>query len=178
MFELTHHFLESAKPLTLETHRSIMESNVSSRPHICSACAKPAELICKACKGSPDGNEGLVAVYYCEKACQTGTWEKHKSACRAAKDRRALYRAGEIARHLLYTFNKNRWMWPIRRMDVSGNTRSVFDGERTGKSVIIPFPDALFPNAQDQEAILSYNACNGAVAFLHNLMEDMLKGKP
>lgn len=143
----------------------------------CSVCLKVADLMCKACKGTPDGVGGLVAVYYCGAVCQKAGWKEHKTSCRAAKDRRVLYRAGDIARYLYQVLHKNTWMWPIERMERNGDEWLIFDGEHTGKSVVLPFPSTIFPTSEDQEAILSHSGCNAAVAHLHNPIKEMLKDK-
>lgn len=135
-----------------------METASKSDTHKCSVCSKDANLICKACKGTPDGVGGLVAVYYCGATCQKDGWKAHKPLCNAAKDRRALYRAGDIARHLYQILHKNTWMWPIEKIEKTGKEWLIIDGEYPGKSVVLPFPSTMFPNAKDQEAILSYMA--------------------
>lgn len=155
-----------------------MEGSTHSETHSCSVCSAVANLVCKACKGAPDGSEGVLGVYYCGSTCQKVGWGEHKTFCKAAKERRAVYRAGEIARQLHYTFNRNSWMWPIARAEKTDDTWWVNDGEpTTSKSAVIPFPSAMFPDIKDQRAMLSFNSCNGAVAFLHQLLNDMLKGQ-
>lgn len=84
-----------------------METASKPDTHKCAVCSKNANLICKACKGTPDGVGGLVAIYYCGAVCQKVGCKEHKPLCNAAKDRRALHRAGEIAQHL-YFVSKER----------------------------------------------------------------------
>lgn len=152
---------------------------ITSEPetHECSVCLKKANLVCKACKGTQDGVGGLVAVYYCDATCQKDGWKAHKPLCKAAKDRMALYRTGEIAQHLYYTFKRHAWKWVIERVEKKDNTWLVFDGIFRDKSIVVPFPDAMFRDAKDQEIIMSYTSCNSAVAFLHRLFGDTLNGK-
>lgn len=154
-----------------------METPSKSETHKCSVCSKDANLICKACKGTPDGVGGLVAIYYCGAKCQRDGWSAHKSSCRAAKDRRALYRAGDIALQLYQILHRNTWKWPIEKIQRNDNKWHVYNGIYTGKSVVLPFPSAMFPNAKDQEAILSHSGCNAAIAHVHNPIRDLLKGK-
>ncbi len=151
---------------------------ITSEPetHECWACLKKANLVCKACKGTQDGVGGLVAVYYCDAKCQKDGWKAHKPLCKAAQDRTALYRMGEIARYLYYTFQKNAWKWVIEKVVKDGDTWLVYDGQSFDKSIVAPFPSAMFPDAEDQETIMSYNSCNSAVEFVHKLFGDTLKG--
>ena len=52
------------------------------------------------------------------------------------------------------------------------------DGEKKGdRSYFVLFPDALFPDVNDRTAILCCNRSKDALALLHHLMKDLLKGK-
>lgn len=146
------------------------------KAHKCSVCSKDASLICKGCKDTPNCANGLTAVYYCNAACQSSAWANHKVDCKIAKDRRALYRAGDIAQELWFTFQKNTWMWSVDRLKKDGNNWQVFDGQCSGKSIVVPFPTSVFPEANDQKSIMSYNSCNAAIAHIHRPLGDMLQG--
>lgn len=67
-------------------------------------------------------------------------------------------------------------MWPIERIERSGRTWHVFNRENPGRGVIIPFPNAMFSVATNQISILSHTGCNDAIAYLHSLIKDLLKG--
>ncbi len=53
----------------------------------------------------------------------------------------------------------------------------VFYGKRSGTSPIIPFSDALFPDDRDKKAILCHISSNAAIAYLHDAVKELLKGR-
>ena len=155
-----------------------MDSSASSKTHKCSVCQKEANLVCKGCKNTPDSAGSLTGVYYCDASCQKDDWSAHKIHCKMSNDRRALYRAGIVLQQLYCTYSRYTWTWPIERIKKRGNKWEVFYGEEPrSTSPIIPFPDALFPNAQDKVSILAWRGCNDAVAYLHIATKGMLKGE-
>lgn len=130
----------------------------------------------QACRDTPNGAGGLTAVYYCGATCQAVAWPAHKADCKVAKDRRTLYRAGDIAQDLFFIFQRNTWMWPIQRVEKKGTDWLIIDGDRVAKSIVVPFPASVFPDTRDQRAISSCNSCESAVAHTHQLIRDLLKG--
>lgn len=108
---------------------------------------------------------------------------RNKPSCKASKEHRpVLYRAGDIAERLFCTFQRYTWTWPIERVEKErikniGDVWRVSDGEKAGGSYFVPFPDALFSDVNDQKAILCHGRSNDALAFLHTLMRDLLKGE-
>ncbi|KAL8975961.1 MAG: hypothetical protein Q9205_007944, partial [Flavoplaca limonia] len=119
----------------------------------CSVCGKDAISVCKACKRTPDGAGGVTGVYYCSAACQKQDWPSHKIKCKAAKDRRILYRAGDIAQRLFIVFCQASWC----------------------SDFLLDFPVQLFPNVHDQEAILTQGACRAAMYKSETLIKNLLK---
>lgn len=67
-------------------------------------------------------------------------------------------------------------MWTIERVEKADQIWFVFDAAYSGKSIVIDFPVALFPDAKDQEAMLSHLGCNRAVEVMHDLFKIMLQG--
>lgn len=108
------------------------------KAHQCSVYSKDANLICKGCKDTPDGAIGLTAVYYCGTTCQSLAWPTHKPHRKVAKDRRALYRAGDIAQDLFFIFDRITWMWPIERVEKNDSQWLVVDNqqERVAKALL------------------------------------------
>lgn len=161
-----------------------METLAKSETNKCSVCSKDANLVCEDCKGTPDGRGGLTAVYYCNVTCQKQDWNAHKSACEACKDRQAVHRAGHIAQRLNYTFRRNTWLWAIKRAErirlgTTGIAWQLFDGEHPENDMgyFLPFPNDMFPDLKDQEAILSHGGCRDAIADMGTLVKDLLEGR-
>ncbi|KAL8726730.1 MAG: hypothetical protein Q9166_006525 [cf. Caloplaca sp. 2 TL-2023] len=158
---------------------------------MCSVCSNPADAVCKACKGTPDGVGGSTAVYYCSDTCQKIDWDTHKPACKASRDRQAVHRMGHIAQRLFITFRRNTWKWPIERLEIGrgpilwadigrlyvGEIWKIVDGEhpQNMKKYFLPFPKETFPDVQQQEAVLSQGGCRFAMFLVGNLLKDMLK---
>ncbi|KAI4256683.1 MAG: hypothetical protein L6R42_006081 [Xanthoria sp. 1 TBL-2021] len=141
-------------------------------------------MVCSACKDIPDGAGNLIALYYCSAACQKANWSAHKPECQASQNRRAVYRAGIIVQTLSFTFRRNTWSWPIKkaerdRSDGIGEIWRIFDTQHPGNEVsyFLPFPKELFPNVQDQEAVLSHSDCRNAIADMEILIKDLLQGE-
>ncbi|KAL8662127.1 MAG: hypothetical protein Q9168_008305 [Polycauliona sp. 1 TL-2023] len=169
-----------------------MDNKNKSNHNKCSVCSKDADMACKSCKGAPDGGQGTTTVYYCGTACQKEHWPAHKIVCKAAKDRRILYRAGEICRRLFLTFEKNMYMHPIQRVEIGhGNIKWVdlgrsYSGElwrillrdrKTGEEgFLIRFPSEEIPVLKLQEAILTHEACHTSLFLAEIILKDLMKG--
>lgn len=56
-----------------------------------------------------------------------------------------------------------------------GGSLTQHPGNEVG--YFLPFPKDLFPNVQDQEAVLSHSACRKVIADMEILIKDLLKGE-
>ena len=146
--------------------------------HLCASCSKSAALSCKGCKASPDGTGGVVNVFYCGISCQKEDWTTHKIFCKAAKDRLVLYRAGDFAKDMLLMFNKITYKWNVGSIEKNGNTWYIRSGaDRASRSQLVPFPHALVPEQRDEEALLTYQSCNAALAYMHEFIRSLVQGE-
>ena len=146
-------------------------------PHLCSYCSKAARTTCSGCGDVYDSTtEEQDLTWYCGAACQKADWGKHRAACEAAQSRRVLYRTCEIAQHLLYILQKNCYMSLIVKAERQEDSWVIWKGQHPGKSIVVPFPEELFPDVEARKAILFFHCCNAAVAYLHDLFKEMLKG--
>ena len=150
-----------------------------TKAHRCAHCTGPATLACSGCKGAPDGIQGTVAVWYCDPKCQKDDWEKHKQACKTAKDRQTLYRAADTAQKMLLVFSRATFLWGIERIgkfDGLWLVRQTSPEQVSAKSQLQEFPSKRFPQKEEQLAILTYLHCSGALAYLHDFLKILLKG--
>lgn len=156
-----------------------MEDPAAPQSRKCFECCKSAELVCNGCKGTPNRNGVSSAIYYCSATCQKKDWNSHRPSCKASRDRQALYRAGQVAQGLHYTFRRNTWSWAIgsverEKGEALGETWKIFDGKHPETGYFFQFPTDPFPDVKDQETILSYGSCREAIAFMETLVPDLL----
>ena len=145
----------------------------------CSHCGKAAKMVCKGCRGLPDGSEGQMEVHYCAIECQKKDWASHKASCSAARDRKAIYRAAKVAKAVSHVFLRVKYNMIIQEVKKFDHTwilcpPSEYKG---GKCALQPFPTALFPDKEDADAVLEFQACNGILDHLHGFLEQLLTGQ-
>ena len=73
-------------------------------------------MVCVGCKGTPDGSQGQMEVRYCGTECQKENWTSHKTLCSAARARKAVYRAGELAKAVSHVFNRTKYKMIIKEV--------------------------------------------------------------
>ena len=155
-----------------------MSSAPDRTTHQCPNCSKPARHNCKACKSTPDASDGKISsTWYCSADCQKAHWAVHKTLCKDAQTRQAIYRAGSLARQISYLFAKTSFTSNPGRIEKVGTTWLVYPASSSGNSRLIPFPYALFPDGREQEALLTLLDCNFAVSDMHNVVQMLLRGK-
>ena len=49
--------------------------------------------------------------------------------------------------------------------------------EENNTDLILPFPSHLFPDKQERKAVLMYLTCEESVAYMHQSIKALLKGK-
>ena len=146
--------------------------------HQCLNCLKSATHTCKGCKAMPNVTDGQVSsAWYCGAECQKAHWAEHKTQCKAAQARQSLYRAGAVLQQIFYLYCKIAWMWNPGRIEKIGTTWLIHTSEHTGTSLMTPFPYAIVPDVQDQEALLTYQSCSSAVSQMNNIVGIWLRGK-
>ncbi|KAK4692435.1 hypothetical protein P7C71_g4767, partial [Lecanoromycetidae sp. Uapishka_2] len=147
-----------------------------SIPHSCVKCGGAATSVCKGCKSMPDGAGGTINIYYCGGACQKAHWSTHKAQCKLAQIRQALYRAGDLAKAMFQMMRKVTWKTKFSKMEKASNLWIMHHPAKyTGKSFMLPFQSVMFPEKQDEEAILSWLSCADAVDHMHYFVKFLLK---
>jgi len=69
---------------------------VSTAVSECAVCGKDAHFRCQRCsEGLVPDLHSHVNIRYCSKDCHTSHWAKHKAECKAANERKVLWRAGQ-----------------------------------------------------------------------------------
>ncbi len=147
--------------------------------HTCSHCRKAAKMICAGCKGLPDGSQGQLEVHYCGTKCQKEDWASHKTLCRAAGARKAIYRAGGLAKAVSHVFTRTKYKMVIKEVKKFGTVWIICPPSeyKSSKCVLHPFPSDLFANKQDADAILEFQSCNAVLDHLHGFLEQLLTGQ-
>ena len=155
-----------------------MSSTPNKEPSKCANCAKSATLTCKSCKDTPNAKDGKRSdTWYCGIECQKEHWPLHKTGCKAARARLALYRAGFAIQHICYIFLTHSFMWSPGRIEKTGTSWIIYPRTYTGKSRLIPFPQDLFPTGGDQEALLTYASCDAILSCLDEIIKTISRGK-
>ena len=155
-----------------------MTSAPVNEVHKCSSCSKTASLTCKACRAMPNAIDGQISsTWYCGPECQKADWIEHKPQCKALQARQALYRAAVTAKKIFYTYQKKTFMWSPEKFEKIGTSWFILPKVHTSTSQLVPFPYENFPDAHDQEALLTYQNCNTAVSQMHNVIKTFLVGK-
>lgn len=155
----------------------------------CAACNNiNATKVCKACIATPDLNGKPLKTYYCDAKCQKSHWEDHKAACKAHQQRKALYRAGEIAQSVFYMYRRLVFDKKLKAVQFNGDDIVIYDdfyedGNEIGPAraldtCLVPFPDHLFRQERDKQAVLVFLTCTDALAYMYPLIALMLKGNP
>ena len=147
--------------------------------HACSHCGEAAKMICLGCKGMPDGLKGQMEVRYCGTECQEEDWASHKTSCSAARARKAIYRAGDLAKAVSQIFTRATYRTNIQGMKKFGDLRIVYLQRmvKGSECALGPFPSALFPNKQDADAILELHSCEAVLNNLHPFLKRLLTGQ-
>ena len=141
----------------------------TNESHPCAHCGKVANLVCAGCK----------EARYCSNQCQKESWGSHKTPCSAARARKAIYRAGDLAKAVSQIFNRATYRTNIKEMKKFGNLRIIYlERElKDSECALGPFPSALFPDKQDADAILEFQNCDAVLNNLHAFLKCLFKGQ-
>lgn len=167
----------------------------ASKP--CLYCDEPATLLCSSCKNTPfsstakSNSHPFEQTYYCNAACQKAHWRTHKPVCKALQQRRHLFRAGALLQRIFYLYRERTFDKPIARLErITTRDRKLlrihdrdcradadFADPITQWGVMVPFPAEMCKSEEERMALLVHSACTEAVAWMHELVTTMLKGK-
>ena len=140
----------------------------------CAHCSQKAISACAGCIAAPD----TATTWYCGASCQKAGWDNHKEACKASQVRKSLYRAGEIAQHIFYmyrekVFNKFVLSVECNADGIKTNIQFALNQEK----LFVPFPDSVCVDQADKQALLSCYACADGLAYMHGLVQSLLRGE-
>jgi len=150
------------------------EESADEEIKTCVTCRKDGEQPCIGCHGAPD-SEGrqMHTTYYCSDECQITDYDTHEYACKAAKDRRAVYRVGDIAQLAIYAYLERLFDISITKTEKHGDSMYLHQG-KNDHNFILPFPSKLFSNEDEKLAALTMLTYGNALGFVHTLVEKMI----
>jgi hypothetical protein len=141
-----------------------MTSHVSAD---CATCGAVAPKKCGGCKTSA----------YCSEECQLKDWSMHKVACKDLQLDKQLSRVAEIAHQAYLTFREDTWDTPIVKIEDTEDALVTYDGDQTlNKNYFVDFPHYLIKNQRVKMAVLCMLVCNEPLAWMHRLIEALVKG--
>lgn len=147
-----------------------MASN--SQP-VCTVCGKPAHSKCTGCKTDSKSR------HYCGTACQKTDWSSHKTNCKGTHLEKGLERAAGLIQQAYYQFRENTWETPIIKIEDREDVLVFQDGDMLKKTkYFLTFPRHLGLSERTKAAMLCAWVCNEPLAFMHDVVADLLKGKP
>ncbi|KAI2485438.1 hypothetical protein Ptr902_04378 [Pyrenophora tritici-repentis] len=107
-------------------------------------------------------------------------WPTHKTVCKAAQDNRlqsCLAHVADIVQYAYYEFRENTWETPIIKIEDRDGALVITDGVMLDKTkYFISFPHHLVTSERTKAAMLCAWMCNEPLAFMHDLLTDLLKG--
>ena len=115
-------------------------------------------MICVGCKGLPDALHGQMEVHYCGTECQKTHWASHKPLCNAARARKVINRAADLAKAVSQLFLRIKYKMIIEEVKRFDNVWMICPPSeyKGGKCLLHPFPSALFSKKEDADAILEF----------------------
>ncbi len=131
-----HHFSH-----LISQSSTILTPKIMATPstHSCALCGKSATAFCKGCKGLPDGDGGVIEIYYCSSVCQKKAWEEHKKDCKTAKGCQALFRAASLTKKVWLVFSKASWDNNFEYVNKEGDIWRVKPTLGPGGSKLVPW---------------------------------------
>jgi len=148
----------------------------------CSNCGGSPQHRCTGCAEGVDRHGNHSPTFYCGKECQQEHWKAtHKSDCKAANDRKVLYRAGAILQPVFEASRRFTWFDNILEADWDGEDEQRKLVVRFGKMItgrdFHKFQDDLLPDEQAKKALLVDGSGWEAVATMGNTVRLLLQGK-
>ena len=144
----------------------------------CANCGKSTTRTCTGCHEGIDGNgSALPTVYYCNKECQKQSWcNGHKVVCRNGGARKQLYRGASLVQEAFYAFREVAFDRNPSAIIPEGNKLHLYLSP-SDHEPLHAFPGHLVSKDEDKKAILVWNACSVAGAYMFKLLEKVFEGK-
>ena len=114
--------------------------------------------------------------------CQQKHWRAtHKRECKAANDRKALYRAAAILQTVFKAIRRLTWFANVLGVEWAGEDDErklvVRFGETTKSADFRKYPDDVFPDEQAKEALLAAGTRFQSMATMSTTLRLLLQGK-
>ena len=148
----------------------------------CATCAQPAKQHCPRCIEGLDTECRPSPTYYCGKECQIKAWNKHKAICRGVTARKQLFRGGELLQEVFYTYREAAFDLNITDLKRENGVLSMYLASilyvepTLGVGPVFAFPNHLVRDDAEKKALLAYDACVDATAYMYGLTTKVLEG--
>lgn len=165
--------------MSTQLARTMYASKLSGVP--CTACLKSSPLPALICFGCSEGRDVQGRVQhsiYCSTGCAARDAEGHRDVCEKRNIRKQLFRAGELLHAVLYTFRRRTFDLNIARIEKRSDVLYIHDGKYSNSQVHSPFfalSDKMVATQEDLQAILSFQICGDAVAWLSHMCSKLLE---
>lgn len=137
-------------------------------PKPCATCGKEGKFTCPVCS---------MAIYCCE-ICRTRNLFQHKIHCESLLQQ-LVERVGEILQEIFYVFSERAHTLNISSIAKGNDIAMVSEGSnnvRLSRQTLFAFPAEMLPDLQERHAVLGVGRSEHAMAYLHDLVAQMLKG--
>ena len=152
-------------------------TSAPSNRQLCSNCQSTAPLRCSRCLEGLDEEAKPLTTYYCNAECQKANWASHKSVCSARQACKQLFPAGHLTQAAFVEYRRREFDIAIVEVEKRGHDIYLWEREYEEQEILVPFPESLLPDQDDQNAVLVYATCGDALARLHTFIGYCLKGQ-
>lgn len=129
----------------------------------CGNCGKETTLRCGRCRSS----------WYCSSDCQKAHYSVHQTTCNLDQ---TIHRAGQLLQEVVFVFSELCYPYKVVKIQDEGNELWIYDAPNS-PGRFYKFPNHLVANEKDKKMILTTLWCTEAHAYLHDFVNEMLKGK-
>lgn len=147
----------------------------------CASCRGAAKNRCAGCAEGVDQHGNHSPTFYCGQKCQREHWRvAHKSECKAANDRKVLYRAGAILQPAFEAIRRLTWYENIQRVEWGnhdGEKKLLVHLEEILRAIDFhEFPEKLVPDGRAKKALLAVASEHLALGVMGRMLTNLLKG--